>query len=200
MGTTPVITLLASSLTAIIAGVFALLATPAGQKFLVEKVFKHHDPKQMGEALVAGPMLNELGRKFINFPGIKKAVIVQTNNGGGIPHVGCVIYASINWPEEYRQNLRNQPLDAEYSEFIAKTFKEGSCLIETKNLADHGLLKSQFESQGIGQCELIALKKYTEKFFLLAIDYTDYDLVHSNPYAKEELRKLIQEVYNVMNV
>lgn len=200
MTSTPVITLLASTLAALVAGVFALLATPVGQKFLTEKVFKHHDPKQMGAALDAGAKLSELCRKFINFPGIKKASIIQTNNGGGIPHPGCVLYATLTYPEEFRDNLRNQPLDAEYSAFVSETYKEGQAMIITSELREGGLLRSQFESHQIHKCELISLKKYTEKYFLLAIDYTDYDLTHSNAYAKEELRKLIHEINNVMNV
>jgi hypothetical protein len=43
------------------------------------------------------------------------------------------------------------------------------------------------------------MKKYPEKLFTLAIDYTDYELIHNNAYAKEELRKLIQEISIVMN-
>lgn len=199
MTNTPAITILASMLAPIIAGVFALLATPVGQKYLTTKVFKHHEHKQMGAALDAGMHLSELCRKFVQFPGIKKAAIIQTNNGGGIPHPGCVLYATITYPEEYRDNLKNQALDAEYSRFVSETFKEGHTIVVTKELGGDGLLKSQFESQHIEMCELIGLKKYTEKYFLLAIDYTNYQLTNSNPYAKEELRKLIQEINNVMH-
>jgi hypothetical protein len=185
-----IITLLGTALT----GIVTLLATPVGQKILAKRM-----PQRMGVALDAGPKLSDLCRKFVNFPGIKKAVIVQTNNGGGIPHPGSILYATITYPEEFRDNLKNQPLDAEHASYVAQAYKDGSCMIQTLDLKDDGLLKALFEAQQIESCEVISMKKYPEKLFTLAIDYTDYELIHNNAYAKEELRKLIQEISIVMN-
>lgn len=192
-----ILTVIGTITTGFIAGVFAFINSPAMQTWITTNLLKPK-PKPMGSALSAYSRLNALTQEFAKLPGIKKGVIVETKNNGGIPRPGCIIYSSINFPEEWRKTWHNQPLDDEYADLLYELFVDGEISFYTKDLKDNGLLKGLFDAQGIRYCYCIELRKYTEKYFFLAIDFYDEKLVYENQYVKNQFRVLINEIKDIM--
>lgn len=191
-------TVVGTLLTGIVAGVFGFMNSPAIQNWIT-KILTKPNPKPMESALTAYSRLNQLCQEFAKLPGIKKGVIVETKNNGGIPRPGCIIYSSINFPEEWRSTWHNQPLDNEYADLLLRIFTEKDVEFFTKDLNSDGILKGLFEAQGIDFCYCTDLKTYTEKYFFLAIDFYDKDLVYENQYVKNQMRLLITEIKSIMH-
>lgn len=183
---------------AIISVVVALIQTSVGQKLIADRLAKSNK-KSMQNAVNNYSKLNEACQAFAQLPGVKKAVIVETKNNGGIPRPGCIIYSSINFPTEWRNTWQNQPLDNEYADLVAKLLREGEIEFGMDSLKSDELLKGLFSAQGIDFCHCIALKQYHDKFFFLAIDFYDKALVYDNEYVKNIIRIKIAEIKTLMS-
>jgi hypothetical protein len=171
--------------------------TDVGQKFIQDRL-NLRAKKSMQNALTSYSKLNELCQSFAQLPGIKKAVIVETKNNGGIPRPGCIIYSSINFPIEWRTTWSNQPLDEEYSNLVARLLMKGYLDFYTTELRPGQLLQGLFKAQGIEFCHCVSLHQYPDKFFFLAIDFYDRSLVYNNEFVHNTMRTKITEVKTLM--
>lgn len=192
-----VITFLSASVGAFITGAFAFLNSPALQEFVSKKL--NTTPKQMGKALEASVKLDQLTQELSTLPGVIKGVIMQTNNGGGIPQPGCIIYSSINYPESKRHELTtNMPVGAEFAEYLSRLYQEGFISFTIADLQENGPLRTLFEEARVSDCEVYSLKKYPERFFFLAIDYHDKSAM-DNPANKNRLNLLVGKIQSIIN-
>lgn len=192
-----VITFLTTSVGAFITGAFAFLNSPALQGWISKKI--SDQPKQMGKALEASTKLEALTQELSTLPGVIKGVIMQTNNGGGIPQPGCIIYSSINYPESKRHELTtNMPVGAEFAEYLSKLYQNGFISFSVSNLVEGGPLRTLFEDARVSDCECYSLKKYPERFFFLAIDYHDKSAMDI-PANKNKLNLLVAKIQSVIN-
>lgn len=198
MQQTTILGIIGASVLGIITGIFGFMNSPAIQAYIT-KLLTKPNPKPMESALSAYSRLNQLCQEFAKLPGIKKGVIVETKNNGGIPRPGCIIYSSINFPEEWRSTWHNQPLDNEYADLLLRIFTEKDVEFYTAELKGDGLLKSLFDAQGISFCYCTDLKTYTEKYFFLAVDFYDKDRLFNDPHAKNQFRIIINEIKTLMN-
>lgn len=182
---------------ALISGAAIFLGTPVVQEWL--KTRKWFKKSTTAEALSAVNMLESLTNKFDQFPGVKKGVLIQITNGGGKPQPGCVLYMSTNYPEKWRPFIQNMPIDGEYSKFVLDVYEKGHSIIDVESLSGEGQLRELFEAHGVDLCHLFSIKKTPEKFFILAIDYYDYELVQHNAFVKQEIRILVNEISKILN-
>lgn len=179
---------------ALIGGIFTLLNSPTFQKWIDRKLNKD----SLLKSLKANTKLNRLLLDFYDFPGIRKAVIMQTNNGGGIPRPGCVIYSSVTYPEDRREEWQNQPISTEFAERLSELYTTKEICFDVSSLQEGGDLRNLFEAQDVKQCMCVDLKEYPDKYFFLAIDFYDKTIIDENKFMKLKVRQLIQQVQNIM--
>jgi hypothetical protein len=195
-----VLTLLGTVVAALIAGVISLLEKNKDAQGWVSKILVSKDKKDSDPiltALTGNIKLEELTSEFTKFPGVKKAVIVRTTNGGSIPVVGSTLYSSIAFPHVWAKTWNNQKLDPEYSKLVLDVYMNDYISFSMDELDKDGLLVTLFNSQSVTFCECYSLKKMHEAFFFLAIDYYDHTL--SNVYVENEIRILINEIRTIIN-
>lgn len=114
---------------------------------IVQNWVKYEIPKILGNktemknALEKNIKLAEILDSFEALPGVKKAVLMETTNGGGIPRPGKGLYASIVIPVKWRWSWDKQALDAEYQQIVLDIYNNGSKKFDISSLSDDGLLK-----------------------------------------------------------
>lgn len=193
-------TILGGIAAALIAAVFSLLEKNNDAQGWVSRIFKSKSTKDMDPILTAlkgNIRLEELTSEFSKFPGIKKAVIVRTTNGGHIPVIGSTLYSSIAFPHVWAKTWYNQKLDPEYAKLVLEIYMKDYIGFSVDELDKEGLLLGLFESQSVKYCECYALKKTHDAFFFLAIDYYNTEL--SNVYIENEMRILRNEIETIIN-
>ncbi len=191
------ITIIGGILAAVVAGVFSFLEKNNGAQNFVANLFKNKDNDPILTALKGNLRLEELTSEFSKFPGVKKAVIVRTTNGGSIPVIGSTLYSSIAFPHVWAKTWNNQKLDPEYSKLVLDIYMKDYISFNIDELDKDGLLVGLFESQSVKFCECYAIKKTHDAFFFLAIDYYDQSLL--NVYVENEMRILINEINTIFN-
>ena len=185
---------------AVIAGIFSLLKENKDAQNIISKILVSKDKKEVDPVLVTlqgNIKLEELTSEFTKFPGVKKAVIVRTTNGGSIPVIGSPLYSSIAFPHVWSKTWNNQKLDPEYSKLVLDLYINDYISFSVDELDADGLLVGLFNSQSVKFCECYSIKKMHDAFFFLAIDY--YDTSLSNVYIENEMRILINEINSIFN-
>ena len=194
------LTIIGGILAAVVAGTFSLLEKNKDAQGWVSKILVSKDKKDKDPILTAlkgNLRLEELTSEFTKFPGVKKAVIVRTTNGGSIPVVGSSLYSSIAFPHVWAKTWNNQKLDPEYSKLVLDIYMNDYISFSVEDLDKDGLLVGLFESQSVKFCECYSIKKMHDAFYFLAIDY--YDTTLGNVYIENEMRILINEINNIFN-
>lgn len=106
-----------------------------------------------------------------SYPGVKKAVLIQNTNGGGIPQIGHPIYSSIISPQRWRKYWENQLIDREYEEITLKILKQGNFKIHFNNLKEGSLLKTIFRTQDILYSYVEEIEITEKGYIFISIDY-----------------------------
>lgn len=189
---------------ALIAGGFTLLNSTSVQKWIDKKInppvpLEETKKKDLVDALLASTKLDKLTRELALLPGIKIAKILQTNNGGGIPRPGCIIYCSATYPIDQREYFKNVPIDEEVSKYIAKVILNDSIHFKISELKQFGMLQTGFREQGVRDCECFYLRIYADKFFLLSIDFYDMEIFNKNHEATTKYKAIVSQIRNVVN-
>lgn len=184
-------------LVAIIAGIFTLLNSPKAQDFLMKHVF-NKPLRNMGRALDASSKLEKLTTELGTIAGVVVGKFLQTANGGGIPQVGCVIYAQANYPAFFREAFGLQPVTPEFAEKLSILYEKGKVEFWTKELPEGSDLRVKFEAHNVHYCECFTLKKYAEKFFFLAIDYNNKHLADL-PQNRSRINEIVGNIKSIVN-
>lgn len=178
-----------------------VLSTPVGQTILARIIPKKPSvkPTNYEVALLNNELISKLlDEDFLKLAGIRKAVIVESKNGGGIPTPGSPLFSSIVLPYKWSSTWWNQLLDREYSKFILHLLQKQYVEINIEELDHNGLLYPLFKEQGISYCEAYAMKKTNERFYFLAIDYY-VDREHISDHVDNEVRRLVNHVRTLIN-
>lgn len=164
--------------TASVVGTIIAASTKKGQNFT-----RYQLPKLLGrksEMSIAIKNNIEIGKYLDLFeteiPGIRKAVIIEITNGGGIPRGGRPLYGTIVLPMRWRYAWDKQQLDEEYLSILEHLLEHKKYCFYTKDLVNEGTLQRMFIRQTVEYCETYFLQETRESLLFLAIDYTNREV------------------------
>ena len=131
--------------------------------------------------------------KMTILPGVRRAVIIQNTNGGGIPKLGSPIYSTIIAPEKWNSNWDKQLINQEFAEIIIKLLENKTLNLNVGELEVDGLLYNAFTNQDIVCSQLRELTIGKESYTFISIDfYLPYDEIELD--VREDLRILINRL------
>jgi|SRR3990167_2795148 len=123
----------------------------------------------------------------------KRVSVFKTENGGGIPQPGHLLYSSVLWESnnDYTNSLKErwqrQEIDLQYAEILSTLYTESICSITTKHLKKSSLLYNLYQYDNIEKSDFLFLFRNEKCFIYLVLDYgQEYD---DNKDTKEIIRQ-----------
>lgn len=130
--------------------------------------------------------------------GVKKAVVVQTKNGGGVPKTNTPIYGTIIAPAKYGYTFNNRLLDSQYCDLVSNLLTKKHLVFTTEDLPDDSMLKDIFLTQGIKSCHCYDAAISKCDYIFIAIDYTVLPNQVS-PSVRSEIAQQVSDLAKLLN-
>jgi len=133
-------------------------------------------------------VLNNIKREV----GAHRVMILSSEDGGGVPRVGCQLYTSVVYEtfdaplRALRARWQRQPLDEQYIKLLTDIVVNGESTF-VPSMAEEGILKDLHDAQKLVASRYYRLIDREKEVLYLScsfLDDTDYD----TPKAREVLR------------
>lgn len=145
-------------------------------KFIKQREAKKRDTFK--ELLPKMEQIYETLNEILHATGAERALVLSTQNGGGIPQVGKPLYSSVLY--EVRANTSISPVkntwqkqlvDRQYTMMLLDVHRHGKLFIDT-DLMEEGLLKDVYTSQQIHSAFIFSIGVSKDRFYYLSLSYS----------------------------
>lgn len=131
-----------------------------------------------------------------------RALILFTENSGGLPTLGSQLYVSIIYEstdsemESIKDDIQHLLTDEAYDNMLSTLVEQGEFGSNTKDL-ECGMLKSYYESSDVAQTYIVPILQTETKFYYMSVSWTDESVNPSNlkihiKSAANNIRQLLQ--------
>lgn len=133
-------------------------------------------------------ILNNIKREV----GAHRVMILASENGGGVPRVGCQLYTSVVYEtfdaplRALRSRWQRQPLDEQYIKLLTDIVVSGESTF-VPSMAEDGILKDLHEAQKLVASRYYRLIEREKEVLYLSCSFLN-DADYDTPKAREVLR------------
>jgi hypothetical protein len=131
--------------------------------------------------------LNDIIYSIEALPNVKKAVLIETKNGGGIPKAGSEVRGTVVMPHKWNEFFNNQVIDREYAHIILQTLDKKYFSYNVSDLPKDTSMRNMWDVQGVKSCYTYEMEETRRKYSFLSVEF-DCELSDISTEVKENLR------------
>lgn len=134
--------------------------------------------------------MNDILYSIEALPNVKKAVLIETKNGGGIPKAGSEVRGTIVMPHRWNESFNNEVIDREYANVILNILNNKQYSYNVSDIPDGTMMSNMYNVQHIASCMCFEMFETRKKYTFLSIEF-DCKLGEISIETKEGLRMKI---------